>query len=183
MNLLHQLTPTLMMEADKLEARYYGEEHMAGWQKSIAWQERFPWSSSFMEADGEIVAFVDLMPVHWDFFDKLMKGDTDTDQLDEGDIVDLAVASPGAYPLLLLTVVVAEEYRGQGLIHKLLSDRIGFYNSLQGQGFSFPVVGTENFTEDGCAFSSRQGWALLLEKSPTHRIYQVDWAAFQKMWG
>ena len=67
MNLLHQLTEALMMEADKLEARYYGEEHMAGWQKSMAWQERFPWMSSFMEEGGKIVAFVDLMPVHWEF--------------------------------------------------------------------------------------------------------------------
>ena len=183
MNLLHHLTPMLMMEADKLEARYYGEEHMAGWQKSIAWQERFPWTSGFMEENGKIVAFVDLMPVHWDFYDGLLKGETDTDRLDETDMVDLNTAAPGKYPLLLLTVIVAEEYRGRGLIHKLLSDRIDFYTGLRARGFEFPVVGTENFTADGCAFSGRQGWELIHEKSPTHHIYQVDWAAFLNMWG
>lgn len=182
MKLLHQLTPDQMMEADKLEARYYGEEHMAGWQKSMAWQERFPWMSSFMESDGKIVAFVDLMPVHWDFYDKLMRGETDTDHLDVPDIVDLNAAVPGEYPLLLLTIIAAEEFRGRGLIHKLLSDRIVFYSGLRERGFEFPVVGTENFTADGCAFSSRQGWDLILEKSPTHRIYQVDWATIHRMW-
>ena len=182
MNLLHQLTEALMMEADKLEARYYGEEHMAGWQKSMAWQERFPWMSSFMEEGGKIVAFVDLMPVHWEFYDRLMKGEADTDQMGEQDIVDLKTASPGKYPLLLLTVIVAEEVRKQGVLSTLFRDRVAAYKKYEEVGFDFPVVGTENFTADGCAFSSRNGWDLCLEKSPTHRIYQVDWAKFQKMW-
>jgi len=141
MRLLHRLTPELMQDADRLEGRYYGADHMAGWQKSMEWQKAFPWMSAFMEDQGNIVAFVDLLPV----------------------IADQAV-------------------RGQGVIHRLLQDRIAFYADMRTKGFEFPVVCTENFTADGCGFSQRQGWELMKEKSPTHRIYQVDWAVFQKTW-
>ena len=182
MRLLNQLTSKQMQDADRLESRYYGKDHMAGWQKSMEWQTAFPWMSCFIEDGGNIVAFLDLLPVHWAFYDKLMAGETDTDQLDHGDIVDLAQAAPGKYPLLLLTVILAEEYRGQGLIHRMIQDRLKFYTEIQDKGFEFPVVGTENFTADGCAFSQKQGWAPVKQKSPTHRIFQVDWTSFQNTW-
>ncbi len=182
MRLLNQLTPEQMQDAEKLEIRYYGANHVAGWEKSMEWQQAFPWMSCFVEKQDKIVAFLDLLPVTWDFYHKLLKGERDTDHLDEADIVDLAHASPGQYPLLLLTIIVADEVRNQGLLHLMFRDRIEYYKSLKVQGFEFPVVGTENFTAEGCSFSQKRGWILQLEKSPTHHIYEVDWTGFQKMW-
>jgi hypothetical protein len=182
MRLLNQLNPQQMQEAERLEIRYYGENHVAGWETSMEWQQSFPWMSCFVEKHDKIVAFLDLMPVQWDFYNKLLLGERNTDQLDEDDMVDLDHASPGQYPLLLLTIIVAEESRNQGLLHLMFQDRIEYYSKLKGGGFEFPIVGTENFTAEGCSFSQKRGWRLRLEKSPTHHIYEVDWAAFQKMW-
>jgi hypothetical protein len=182
MRLLNQLNPQQMQETERLEIRYYGENHVAGWETSMEWQQSFPWMSCFVEKDDKIVAFLDLMPVQWDFYDKLLLGERNTDQLDEDDMVDLDHASPGQYPLLLLTIIVAEEARNQGLLHLMFQDRIEYYSKLKDGGFEFPVVVTENFTAEGCSFSKNRGWNLRLEKSPTHHIYEVDWANFQKMW-
>jgi hypothetical protein len=180
--LLYQLTPAQMQEVDRLESRFYGENHVAGWVKSMEWQRSYPWMSCFVEIQGKIVAFLDLMPVRWEFYDKLLQGKSDTDQLDDCDIIDLNHASPGQYPLLLLTIIVSEEYRNQGLLHLMFQDRINYYKKLQSNGFEFPVVGTENFTPEGCSFSQKRGWNLIIDKSPNHHIYEVDWAAFQRMW-
>jgi len=171
-----------MQKAERLEERYYGENHVAGWEKSMEWQKSYPWMSCFIQSQDKIVAFLDLLPVHWDFYNKLLLGERDTDQLVEDDIVDLDHASPGQYPLLLLTIIVAEETRNQGLLHLMFQDRIDYYKRLEAKGIKFPVVGTENFTAEGCSFSQKRGWSLRLEKSPTHHIYEVDWATFQKMW-
>lgn len=182
MRLLNQLTSGQMREAESLESRYYGENHIAGWVKSMEWQQSYPWMSCFVEERDKIVAFLDLFPVHWDFYNKLLIGERDTDQLEDHDIVDLDHASPGQYPLLLLTIIVAEEVRNQGILHLMFRDRIEYYSKLKGRGFEFPMVGTENFTDDGCSFSRKRGWKLQLEKGPNHHIYEVDWATFQKMW-
>ncbi len=182
MRLLNQLTPQQMQEAEKLEIRYYGENHVAGWEKSMEWQQSYPWMSCFVQEQDKILAFLDLIPVQWDFYNKLLKGERDTDHLDEGDIIDLDHAPSGQYPLLLLTIIVAEEARNKGLLHLMFQDRIDYYKSLEMKGLKFPVVVTENFTAEGCGFSKKRGWALQLEKSPTHHIYELDWAAFIKMW-
>jgi len=182
MNLLYELTPKQMQEAERLECQYYGENHVAGWIKSMEWQQAYPWMSCFVENQDKIVAFLDLMPVHWAFYDKMIQGETDTDQLGDCDMVDLDHASPGQYPLLLLTVIVSQECRNQGLLHLMFRDRIDYYAKLEARGFEFPVVGTENFTAEGCSFSQNRGWNLRLEKSPTHHVYEVDWVAFQNMW-
>ena len=182
MKLLHKLTPEQMQEADRLESRYYGENHVAGWMKAMEWQQSYPWMSCFVENQDKIVAFLDLLPVHWAFYDKLMRGEADTDQLDDYDMVDLDHTSPGAFPLLLLTVIVSEEVRNQGVLHLMFQDRIEYYSKQEARGFEFPVVGTENFTAEGCAFSQKRGWNLRLEKSPNHHIYEVDWATFKGIW-
>jgi hypothetical protein len=182
MKLIHQLTPQQMQYAEKLECQYYDPNHVAGWIKSMEWQQSFPWMSCFVENQDKIVAFLDLLPVHWAFYDKLLLGEADTDQLDEGDVVDLNHESSGRFPLLLLTIIVAEEVRNQGVLRLMFRDRIAYYKGLESKGFEFPVVGTENFTEEGCSFSQNRGWTLRLEKSPNHRIFEVDWAAFQSMW-
>lgn len=171
-----------MREAERLECQYYGENHVAGWDKSMEWQQAYPWMSCFVEKQDKIVAFLDLMPVRWDFYNKLLQGESDTDHIDDCDIVDLDNASPGQYPLILLTVIVSEEVRNQGVLHLMFRDRIKYYKELGKKGFDFPVVGTENFTAEGCSFSQKRGWKLELEKSPNHRIYQVDWATFQIIW-
>jgi hypothetical protein len=171
-----------MQDAESLECQYYNPDHVAGWEKSMEWQESFPWMSCFIENQDKIVAFLDLLPVHWSFYDKLLKGEADTDQLAEGGIVDLNHAAPGQYPMLLLTIIVAEEVRNQGVLHLMFSDRIEYYSKLESSGFEFPVVVTENFTAEGCGFSKKRGWNLQLEKSPTHHIYEVDWANFLRMW-
>jgi len=182
MRLIHQLNPAQMREAERLECQYYDENHVAGWVKSMEWQQSYPWMSCFVEEQGEIVAFLDLLPVHWAFYDKLIQGAKDTDQLDDLDIVDLGRASPGQYPLLLLTVIVSKEFRNNGMLHLMFRDRIEYYKGLEARGFAFPIVGTENFTAEGCSFSQKRGWNLRFEKSPNHRIYEVDWAAFLSMW-
>jgi len=182
MKLLYELTPQQMQEAEKLECQYYGEDHVAGWIKSMEWQQAYPWMSCFVENQDKIVAFLDLMPVHWEYYDKLLQGESDTDQLDDCDMVDLDHALPGQYPLLLLTVIVSEEVRNRGVLHLMFQDRIKYYTELEARGFGFPVVGTENFTAEGCSFSQKRGWNLRLEKSPNHRIYEVDWAKFISMW-
>ena len=182
MRLLHQLTPEQMQEAESLECQYYNPDHVAGWEKSMEWQQSFPWMSCFIEKQDKIVAFLDLLPVHWSFYNKLLIGESDTDQFEAADVVDLANEPPGRFPLLLLTVIVSEEVRNQGALHLMFRDRIEYYTKLADNGFEFPVVGTENFTADGCGFSQKRGWNLRLEKSPTHHIYEVDWTAFQKMW-
>lgn len=182
MKLLYHLSPEQMQEAERLECQYYGVDHVAGWIKSMEWQKSYPWMSCFVEKQDKIVAFLDLMPVHWEFYEELIRGERDTDQLEDIDVVDIDHGSPGQYPLLLLTVIVSEEVRNQGLLHLMFRDRIEYYKNLEAKGFTFPVVGTENFTAEGCAFSQTRRWNLRLQKSPNHRIYEVEWAKFEKMW-
>ena len=182
MNLHSELTLDLVKAADRLEARYYGADHIAGWQKSWAWQQAFPWMSSYMEEDGEILAMLDLFPVHWAFYRKLLAGETDTDHLEDGDIVDLPHAGPGPYPMLLMTVIVAEEVRGQGVLGQLFSDRIACYRDWEAKGFSFPVVGTENFTADGRRFSEGRGFIPVSQNEAGGFVYEMPWELFAAGW-
>jgi len=182
MNLTSQPSLELIKAADRLEARYYGEDHIAGWQKSWAWQQAFPWMSSYMEENGEILAMLDLFPVHWGFYRRLLAGETDTDSILDAEIVDLRAAAPGAYPMLLMTVIVAEEIRGQGVLQRLFSDRISCYREFETRGFSFPVVATENFTGEGCGFSEKRGFAQRTHNSAGGTVYEMPWNAFCACW-
>lgn len=182
MNLRRELTLAQVQAADRLEARYYGADHIAGWEKSWAWQKAFPWMSSFMEEDGEILAMVDLFPVHWAYYRRLLAGETDTDHLADGDIVDLQVAEPGSYPLLLLTVIAAEEIRGQGVLRQLFADRIACVRDWEARGFSFPVVGTENFTDEGRNFSEKRGFILAAGNKAGGVVYETSWERFAAGW-
>lgn len=182
MNLTSRLTLELVQAADRLEARYYGADHIAGWEKSWAWQQAFPWMSSYMEEDGEILAMLDLFPVHWDFYRRLRTGETDTDHLPDSGIVDLETAEPGAYPMLLMTVIVAEEHRDKGLLRLMFSDRIACYREYGARGFDFPVVCTENFTDEGRRFSEKRGFAQTAENSAGGTVYEMPWDTFCAYW-
>lgn len=182
MNLISELTLDLVKAADRLEARYYGAGHIAGWEKSWAWQQAFPWMSAYMEENGEILAMLDLFPVHWAFYRKLLAGQTDTDHLMDGDIVNLPEAEAGSYPMLLMTVIAAEEIRGQGVLGRLFSDRIACYREWEARGFSFPVVGTENFTVDGRRFSERQGFSPVFRNPAGGFVYEMPWERFAAGW-
>lgn len=178
MRLTSDITLAQTRSADLVEARYYGADHIAGWEKSWEWQRLFPWMSCYVVEGDRVFGMLDLFPVHWDYFRRLLAGETDTDALTPSDIVDLRKDKPGSYPMLLLTVILAEECRGEGWLRRMFLDRVAFFESLEARGFSFPEVVTENFTEDGRRFSESRGFRLVAEQHRGGLVYAMPWAPF-----
>lgn len=179
MRLVHRITLQQMMESDHLEEKYYGREHISGWEKSWEWYQLYPWMTRFVEEDGKIAGLLDFFPVTNEYLEKMLSGELGEDDLASEHILDLNIAPPGVYPMFLFTILVDEIHRGKGALEMLFADRFSYYDSLAGKGIRFGQVVTENVTVAGCRFSERLGLEKALVKEGGSTIYSLPYLQFR----
>jgi hypothetical protein len=160
MNIKEKKTLQDFILMEKLELKYYSEEHITPHKEAYEWYLAFPMTDVALEENGKIVAFMDIIPIKDDIFNKIKKGRLNDKYLTTEDMIDLAQLKAGeTVNLLLSCIVVDEAYRKTNAIKIMIKEHLKNFQSYIDKGIIFDSIITSNVTKQGEKFSSGMGFS------------------------
>lgn len=147
------------IQMEKLELKYYSEEHVTPHKEAYEWYKAFPKTDVALEENGKIVAFMDLIPIKDEVFNTIKKGRFNDKYLTTEDMVDLDQLKLGeTVNLLLSCVVVDEAFRKSNAIKIMIREHLKNFEGYINKGVIFDSIITSNVTKQGERFSSGMGF-------------------------
>lgn len=147
------------IQMEKLELKYYSEEHVTPHKEAYEWYKAFPKTDVSLEENGKIVAFIDIIPIKDDVFNMIKKGRLNDKYLKTEDMIDLDLLKAGeTVNLLLSCIVVDEAYRKSNAIKIMVKEHLKNFQVYIDKGIMFDSIITSNVTKQGEKFSSGMGF-------------------------
>lgn len=172
MNVKRELVLDDFMQMYHLEALYYTEEHITPAEESYRWYQQHPYSVCALEEAGEIVAFINLFPIGEDLFERIQSGEYNDKDLKAEDIVAMGQPVEGTVHMFLCCVVIHGNYRGQGLVKKLLKEASKPYETIAHQ---IQYMITDNVTGEGRQLSEKLGMHCVTATCFDSTIYRGNY--------
>lgn len=158
-----------------LEESYYSPEFITPAAESQRWYDTFPYTTVVAAAGDGIAGFVNLFPVKQAVFDALLAGQYNDHDMTTEAVVDLSRHNGETLEMFLSCIVVAQPFRGSGLVRALLQEAVSPY--LPYLDFCNRII-TDNITPAGERFSQRYGFRCLGESEHDSRLYIQPFADF-----
>jgi hypothetical protein len=179
MKIKNEKTMEDFIEMEKLELRYYAEEHVTPHEEAYLWHLENPQTGMVLEDQGKIIAFMDLLPVKQNVFEGIKSGIFNDKYLTTDDMVKMDQLNPGdRINLLLSCVVVEESYRKTEALDMLLKAHLNYYLSYVEKGIVIDSVITSNVTKQGEKFSEKMGFRRLGISEHKTVIYLISFFDF-----
>lgn len=173
--LLCELSYEHFRQMAALEEEFYSAEFITPAEESYRWYQAYPYTTVVAAAGEEIAGFVNLFPVHQDVFEALLAGKLNDHDMGTDAVVDLSAHVGERLEMFLSCVVVAQPYRGRGLLRAMLREAIRPY--LPFMPYCHRII-TDNVTTDGERFSRRYGFRCLGDSAHDSRLYIQPFADF-----
>lgn len=167
------------IEMEKLELKYYNEEHVTPHEEAYKWHLEFSNSDVALEDKGKIIAFMDMMPIKDLIFEQIKEGHFNDKYLTTEHIVKMENLEEGdTVNLLLSCVVVDEEYRRTDALKILLTTYLHYYLSFTKRGVNIEHIITSNVTEHGERFSEKLGFRRIGLSDHDTALYLIPFDDF-----
>lgn len=158
-----------------LEESYYSPEFITPAAESQRWYDTYPYTTVVVAAGDGIAGFVNLFPVKQAVFDALLAGQYNDHDMTTEAVVDLSRHNGETLEMFLSCIVVAQPFRGSGLVRVLLQEAVRPY--LPYLPCCNRII-TDNITPDGERFSQRYGFRCLGSSAHSSRLYIQPFADF-----
>jgi len=159
MNIKDKKTLQDFIQMEKLELKYYSEDHVTPHKEAYEWYKAFPQTDVALEEGGKIVAFMDIIPIKEDVFNKIKKGRLNDKYLKTDDMIDLDTLAKGdTVNLLLSCIVVDEPYRKSNAIRNMIKEHLKHLQQYMDKGILIESIITSNVTSQGEKFSKGMGF-------------------------
>lgn len=158
-----------------LEESYYSPEFITPAAESQRWYDTYPYTTVVAAAGNGIAGFVNLFPVKQSVFDALLTGQYNDHDMTTEAVVDLSRHNGETLEMFLSCIVVAQPFRGSGLVRALLQEAVRPY--LPYLPCCNRII-TDNITPDGERFSQRYGFRCLGSSAHSSRLYIQPFADF-----
>lgn len=167
------------IEMEKLELKYYSEEHVTPHQEAFKWYLDFPETGVALEDRGKIIGFLDILPIKNSTFEGIRCGRVNDKYLTTDDMVKLDTLKSGeSLNLLLSCVVVDETYRKTDALKILLKEHLDYYQTYINRGIIIEYIVTSNVTKQGERFSEKMGFERIGTSGHKTTLYISTFANF-----
>lgn len=179
MNIKAEKTMDDFIYMEKLELKYYAEEHVTPHEEAYLWHLANPKSGFVLEDGSRIAAFTDILPVKQDVFHQIAAGTLNDKYLSVSDLVEMGDLRAGdTLNLLLSCVVVDDEYRETDALKRLLCAHLSHYRTYAEKGIRLGTVLTSNVTMAGEHFSERLGFKKIGRSEHGTTLYHISFQEF-----
>jgi len=178
MELLKKMELSHFRQMEQLERDYYDDAYITSAEQAYAWYERYPYTTTAVEDQGNIVGFLNLFPVVDTVFEKIMAGDFNDKDLMLDAIVDINASETEPLHMFLSCIVVKEEYRALNTVRMLLKNAVNFYAPV---AHRCDVILLDTVTPDGERFARKYGFTLMRQSRHGSWIYSQRYARFQSI--
>ena len=158
-----------------LEESYYSPEFITPAAESQRWYETYPYTTVVAATGDGIAGFVNLFPVKQAVFDALLAGQYNDHDMTTEAVVDLSRHNGETLEMFLSCIVVAQPFRGSGLVRAMLQKAVQPY--LPYLPCCNRII-TDNITPAGERFSQRYGFRCIGSSTHSSRLYIQPFADF-----
>lgn len=139
-------------DAIELDSVTYEEIYRGKRETCISWSKVNPYIYFFVKdkALNKVVAYINIMPVSEDRYNKLRDDEFNDVDIPETDVISYDM--PGFYNLYFSSVVIEEKYRGKGILNFLLRFIVEYFSYLAEHDIFFKKMIACPVTDQGIHF-------------------------------